>query len=184
MSSKQPIRIAVTGAAGQITYSLLFRIAAGDMLGPDQPVALQLLEITPALKALDGVVMELQDCAFPTLASIQTSDDPKKAFEKVDIALLVGAKPRGKGMERKDLLRDNGGIFSVQGKALNDVAAGPGHGQNDSALVVAGQFLFPFRRRIDRHFGFSDRRAAQLQGEFFAVGCGGDQLKIHFGKRF
>jgi malate dehydrogenase len=120
---KTPVRVAVTGAAGQIGYSLLFRIASGEMLGPDQPVILQLLEITPALNALKGVVMELDDCAFPLLAGVVQSDDPKVAFKDADIALLVGARPRSKGMERKDLLEANGAIFTVQGKALNEVAS-------------------------------------------------------------
>ena len=116
---KTPVRVAVTGAAGQIGYALLFRIAAGDMLGPDQPVILQLLEITPALPALQGVVMELKDCAFPTLHGVIATDDPNVAFKDVDYALLVGARPRGPGMERKDLLEANGAIFAPQGKALN-----------------------------------------------------------------
>jgi len=120
---KPPVRVAVTGAAGQIGYSLLFRIASGEMLGKDQPVILQLLEITPALNALKGVVMELDDCAFPLLAGVVQSDDPNVAFKDADIALLVGARPRSKGMERKDLLEANGAIFTVQGKALNAVAS-------------------------------------------------------------
>ncbi len=120
---KQPVRVAVTGAAGQIGYALLFRIAAGDMLGKDQPVILQLLEITPALKALAGVVMELDDCAFPLLHGVVATDDPNVAFKDADYALLVGSRPRGPGMERKDLLQANGAIFTVQGKALNDHAA-------------------------------------------------------------
>jgi malate dehydrogenase len=120
---KTPVRVAVTGAAGQIGYSLLFRIASGEMLGPDQPVILQLLEITPALNALKGVVMELDDCAFPLLAGVVQSDDAKVAFKDADIALLVGARPRSKGMERKDLLEANGAIFTGQGKALNEVAS-------------------------------------------------------------
>ena len=120
---KSPVRVAVTGAAGQISYSLLFRIASGSMLGPDQPVILQLLEITPALDALKGVAMELDDCAFPTLAGIVMTDNPEVAFKDVDYALLVGARPRGPGMERKDLLEANAAIFSVQGKALNKVAS-------------------------------------------------------------
>ncbi len=119
---KEPVRIAVTGAAGQIGYSLLFRIAAGDMLGKDQPVILQLLEIAPAMQALEGVVMELNDCAFPLLHSVSISDKPEEAFKDVDYAYLVGARPRGPGMERKDLLEANGAIFKVQGKALNDYA--------------------------------------------------------------
>lgn len=120
--SKSPVRVAVTGAAGQIGYALLFRIASGEMLGKDQPVILQLLEVTPALPALEGVVMELNDCAFPLLQGVVTSDDPMVAFKDVDYALLVGARPRGPGMERKDLLEANGAIFAPQGKALNAVA--------------------------------------------------------------
>ena len=119
---KTPIDIAVTGAAGQISYSLLFRLAAGDLLGADQPIILRLLEITPALEALKGVVMELNDCAYPLLHKVIVTDDPKTAFEHVDYAFLVGARPRGPGMERKDLLLCNAEIFSIQGKALNDVA--------------------------------------------------------------
>jgi len=129
---KQPVRVAVTGAAGQIGYSLLFRIAAGDMLGKDQPVILQLLEITPALEALKGVVMELEDCAFPLLAGITTSDKAEEAFKDADYVLLVGARPRGPGMERKDLLEANAQIFSVQGKALNDAAS------RDVRVLVVG----------------------------------------------
>jgi len=119
---KAPVRVAVTGAAGQIGYSLLFRIASGEMLGKDQPVILQLLELTPALNALKGVAMELDDCAFPLLQGIVQSDDPKVAFKDADYALLVGARPRTKGMERKDLLEANAQIFTVQGAALNAVA--------------------------------------------------------------
>ncbi|MGL6295995.1 MAG: malate dehydrogenase, partial [Plesiomonas sp.] len=129
---KKPIRVAVTGAAGQIGYSLLFRIASGAMLGADQPVILQLLDITPSLPALNGVVMELDDCAFPLLQGIVQSDDPKVAFKDVDIALLVGARPRGPGMERKDLLEANGAIFTAQGKALNEVAS------RDVKVLVVG----------------------------------------------
>ncbi|AWT34742.1 malate dehydrogenase [Deinococcus arenae] len=132
MTTKQPVRVAVTGAAGQIGYSLLFRIASGDMLGKDQPVILQLLEITPALKALNGVVMELRDCAFPLLADIVTSDDPMVAFKDADYALLVGAMPRKAGMERGDLLGANGGIFKPQGEALNAVAS------RDVKVLVVG----------------------------------------------
>ncbi len=129
---KDPVRIAVTGAAGQIGYALLFRIAAGDMLGTDQPVILHLLEITPALGALNGVVMELNDCAFPLLADVITTDDPNVAFKDVDYALLVGAMPRKDGMERKDLLEANGGIFAPQGKAIND------HAARDVKVLVVG----------------------------------------------
>src|ERR687891_2236465 len=122
---KAPIRVAVTGAAGQIGYSLLFRIAAGDLLGSDQPVILQLLEIPDekAQKALKGVMMELDDCAFPLLQGMVPASDPMVAFKDVDVALLVGARPRGPGMERRDLLEANGGIFKVQGRALNDHAS-------------------------------------------------------------
>ena len=120
---KEPVRVAVTGAAGQIGYSLLFRIASGSLLGPDQPVILHLLEITPALGALGGVVMELDDCAFPLLASVVTTDDAHRAFDGVNVAMLVGSRPRTKGMERKDLLEANGAIFTVQGKALSAGAA-------------------------------------------------------------
>ncbi|MFW6598742.1 malate dehydrogenase [Propionibacteriaceae bacterium Y2011] len=130
--SKTPVKVAVTGAAGQICYSLLFRIANGDLLGADQPVALHLLEITPALKALEGVVMELDDCAYPLLDNVVIGDDPNTVFDGVNIALLVGAKPRGKGMERGDLLKDNGGIFGPQGKALND------HAADDVRVLVTG----------------------------------------------
>ena len=120
---KTPVRIAVTGCAGNIGYALLFRIAAGDMLGPDQPVILHLLEVTPALKALEGVVMELRDCAFPLLSNIVATDDPAVGFKDADYVILVGARPRGPGMERKDLLEANGAIFTVQGRALNDHAS-------------------------------------------------------------
>ncbi len=119
---KTPVRIAVTGAAGQISYSLLFRLAAGDLLGKNQPVILHLLEIPPAMTALEGVVMELNDCAFPLLHGVVTTDDPNIAFENVEYAFLVGSRPRGAGMERSDLLKVNAEIFSVQGKALSDVA--------------------------------------------------------------
>jgi malate dehydrogenase len=128
---KSPVRVTITGAAGQIGYQLAFRIASGQMLGPDQPVILQLLEIPPALPALNGVVMELDDCAFATLAGIVATDDPNVAFKDADYALLVGARPRGPGMERNDLLQANAAIFSVQGKALNEHAS-----RNVKVLVV------------------------------------------------
>ncbi len=129
---KSPVRVTVTGAAGQIGYALLFRIASGAMLGDDQPVILQLLDITPAMEALEGVRMELDDCAFPLLAGITCTDDPNVAFAGSDYALLVGARPRGPGMERKDLLEANAAIFSVQGKALND------HASRDVKVLVVG----------------------------------------------
>jgi malate dehydrogenase len=141
-SAPGPVKVAVTGAAGQIGYSLLFRIAAGELLGPDTPVQLRLLEITPALKALEGVVMELDDCAFPLLAGVETGDDPNVVFDGANVALLVGARPRSKGMERGDLLEANGGIFKPQGEALNAHAAGDirvtvtGNPANTNALIA------------------------------------------------
>ncbi|MBP3194168.1 MAG: malate dehydrogenase [Cardiobacteriaceae bacterium] len=129
---KKPVRVTITGAAGNIGYAMAFRIAAGDMLGPDQPVILQLLEITPALGALQGVVMELNDCAFPLLHSVIATDDLSVAFKDTDYALLVGARPRGPGMERKDLLAANGAIFAPQGKAINDYAS------RDVKVLVVG----------------------------------------------
>ncbi len=129
---KSPVRVTITGAAGQIGYQLAFRIASGQILGADQPVILQLLEIAPALPALHGVVMELDDCAFSTLAGIEASDDPNAAFKDSDYALLVGARPRGPGMERKDLLEANAAIFSLQGKAIND------HASRDIRVLVVG----------------------------------------------
>lgn len=130
--SKSPLRVAVTGAAGQIGYSLLFRIASGAMLGDDQPVVLQMLEITPALGALEGVAMELDDCAFPLLAGMVRTDDPNVAFGDADVALLVGAMPRKDGMERSDLLSANGGIFKPQGEALSASA------KRDVKVLVVG----------------------------------------------
>ena len=143
MATKKPVRIAITGAAGQIGYQLSFRIAAGDLFGPQQPVILQLLEVTPALGALEGVVMELNDCAFPRVAGIVASDNPGVAFKDADFAILVGAKPRGPGMERKDLLLENAKIFSAQGKAINKVAKKNikvlvvGNPANTNALITA-----------------------------------------------
>lgn len=129
---KKPIKVAITGAAGNIGYSLLFRIAAGDMLGKDQPVHLQLVEIPPAMKALEGVMMELDDCAFPLLAGMDAADDPQKGFDGTNVALLVGARPRTKDMERKDLLNENGKIFIGQGRAIASVAG------SDVRVVVVG----------------------------------------------
>lgn len=129
---KSPVRVTVTGAAGQISYSLLFRIASGQMLGDDQPVILQLLEIAPAMKALEGVAMELDDCAFPLVNQITLHDDANAAFDRTNYGLLVGARPRGPGMERSDLLEANGGIFTVQGKAINE------HAARDIKVVVVG----------------------------------------------
>ena len=130
--SSGPLKVAVTGAAGQIGYSLLFRLASGSLLGADRPIQLQLLEIEPALKPLEGVVMELDDCAFPTLAGVEIGSDPERIFDGVSLALLVGARPRGPGMERSDLLEANGAIFTVQGKALNE------HAADDVRITVTG----------------------------------------------
>ena len=127
-----PVKVAVTGAAGQIGYSLLFRIASGALLGPDTPVELRLLEVTPALKSLEGVVMELDDCAFGLLSSVEIGDDPNVVFDGANLALLVGARPRAKGMERGDLLEANGAIFKPQGRALND------HAADDIVVLVTG----------------------------------------------
>ncbi len=140
--STTPLKVAVTGAAGQIGYSLLFRLASGSLLGPDRPIELRLLEIAPALKTLEGVVMELDDCAFSTLANVEIGDDANKVFDGVNLALLVGAKPRGPGMERGDLLEANGAIFTAQGKALNEAAADDvrigvtGNPANTNALIA------------------------------------------------
>jgi len=140
--STTPLKVAVTGAAGQIGYSLLFRLASGSLLGPDRPIELRLLEIEPALKALEGVVMELDDGAFPLLSGVQIGADPNKIFDGVNLALLVGARPRGPGMERGDLLEANGAIFTAQGKALNSVAAADvrigvtGNPANTNALIA------------------------------------------------
>jgi len=140
--NQTPVKVAVTGAAGQIGYSLLFRIASGELLGKDTPVELRLLEITPALGALEGVVMELDDCAFPLLSGVEIGDDPNTIFAGVNLALLVGARPRSKGMERGDLLEANGAIFTGQGKALNDHAADDvrigvtGNPANTNALIA------------------------------------------------
>lgn len=140
--STTPLKVAVTGAAGQIGYSLLFRLASGSLLGPDRPIELRLLEIEPALKALEGVVMELDDCAFPLLSGVQIGSDANTIFDGVNLALLVGARPRGPGMERSDLLEANGAIFTAQGKALNAVAASDirvgvtGNPANTNALIA------------------------------------------------
>ena len=140
--SEAPLKVAVTGAAGQIGYSLLFRLASGSLYGPDRPIELRLLEIEPALKALEGVVMELDDCAFPTLAGVEIGADPRKIFDGINLGLLVGARPRGPGMERGELLSANGAIFTEQGKALNEVAADDvrigvtGNPANTNALIA------------------------------------------------
>jgi malate dehydrogenase len=169
--SKSPVKVAVTGAAGQIGYSLLFRIASGDLLGQDTPVELRLLEITPALKALEGVVMELDDCAFSTLAGVEIGDDANTVFDGANLALLVGAKPRTKGMERGDLLEANGAIFTAQGKALNEVAADDirvgvtGNPANTNALIAMSnapdipQHRFSALTRLDHNRALSQLAA-------------------------
>jgi len=151
-----PVKVAVTGAAGQIGYSLLFRIASGALLGPDQPVELRLLEITPALKSLEGVVMELEDCAFSLLSGMQIGDDPQQVFDGVNLALLVGARPRSKGMERGDLLEANGAIFAPQGRALNDQAA------DDVLVLVTGN-------PANTNALIAQRNAPDLPAERFAA---------------
>ena len=135
--TKPAVRVAVTGAAGQICYSLLFRIANGDLFGKDQPVILQLLDLPQAQGAVKGVVMEIEDCAFPNFAGVVITDDPKVAFKDIDAAILVGARPRSKGMERADLLSANAEIFKVQGKALNEVA------KRDVKVLVVGNRPIP-----------------------------------------
>jgi malate dehydrogenase len=168
MTTKKPIRVAVTGAAGNIGYSLLFRIAAGEMLGTDQPVILQLLEIPveKAQQALRGVAMELEDCAFPLLSSLVLTDDPKVAFRDVNYALLVGSKPRGPGMERADLLKDNGKIFVGQGKAIDEVAAEDcriavvGNPCNTNVMIAASQAKRLPRERFTAMVRLDQNRAA------------------------
>jgi malate dehydrogenase len=167
--SKTPVKVAVTGAAGQIGYSLLFRIASGAMLGDDVPVALRLLEITPALKAAEGTAMELNDCAFPLLSSIDISDEPNVAFDGVNVALLVGARPRGPGMERADLLEANGGIFRPQGAAINAHAASDvhvlvvGNPANTNALIAMSHAPDVPRERFSAMMRLDHNRAkAQL----------------------
>ena len=169
---KQAVNVTVTGAAGQISYALLFRIASGSMLGPDQPVILKLLEITPAMGALEGVVMELKDCAFPLLQDVIISDQPEVAFKDAQYALLVGARPRGPGMERKDLLEANAAIFSVQGKAINKVASRDikvlvvGNPANTNALITSAnapdidQKQFTAMTRLDHN-----RALSQIAGK-------------------
>ena len=151
---KKPVNVTITGAAGHIGYALAFRVASGQMLGTDQPVNLNLLEITPALPALGGVVMELSDCAFPTLNRLVATDDARAAFRDCDYAMLVGARPRGPGMERKDLLMANAQIFSAQGKAINEAASRGihvlvvGNPANTNALIAASLIARPWAEKI------------------------------------
>ena len=166
-----PTRVAVTGAAGQIGYSLIFRIAAGELLGPGRPVSLHLLEITPALQALRGVVMELRDCAYPLLHDIVATDSAEEAFDGIDVALLVGARPRSKGMERKDLLRENAKIFSVQGKALDRRARRDvrvlvvGNPANTNALIAASNAPSLDRRQFTAMTRLDHNRAKSQLAE-------------------
>jgi malate dehydrogenase len=167
--NSSPVRVAVTGAAGQIGYAILFRIASGQLLGPDTPVHLSLLEIPDAVKAAQGTAMELDDCAFPLLAGVDIADDPTKAFDGVNVALLVGARPRSKGMERGDLLEANGGIFKPQGKALNDRAAADikvlvvGNPANTNCLIAQSNALDIPRERFTAMTRLDHNRAiAQL----------------------
>ncbi|MEX1994124.1 MAG: malate dehydrogenase [Steroidobacteraceae bacterium] len=166
---KKPVTVTITGAAGQIGYALAFRVASGQMLGPDQPVNLQLLEITPALPALAGVVMELSDCAFPTLNRVAATDEATVAFKDCDYALLVGARPRGPGMERKDLLLANAQIFSAQGRAINEAASREvrvlvvGNPANTNALIAASNAPDIERRNFTAMMRLDHNRAlAQL----------------------
>jgi malate dehydrogenase len=171
MPAGKPVRIAVTGAAGQIGYALIFRIAAGDMLGLDQPVSLHLLEIPQALGSLQGTVMELRDCAFPLLHEVVATDQPEEAFKGVDIAMLVGARPRGPGMERKDLLSANAQIFSVQGKAINDHADRGvhvlvvGNPANTNALIAMSNAPKLDRRQFTAMTRLDHNRAKSLLSE-------------------
>jgi len=168
---KKPVRVAVTGAGGQIGYALSFRIAAGDLFGPDQPVILQMLEITPTLPALHGVVMELQDCAFPTLAGVIATDKAEEAFAGADFAFLVGARPRGPGMERKDLLTENGKIFAPQGKALSDFASRDvrvlvvGNPANTNSLIAMSNAPKLDRRQFTAMTRLDHNRAISLLAE-------------------
>ena len=165
-----PIRVAVTGAAGNIGYALVYRIANGDLFGPNQPVILHMLEITPALKALEGVAMELDDCAFPLLAGMVLSDDANTAFKDINWALLVGARPRSKGMERKDLLDANAAIFSVQGKAINANAA-------QALLQQANLFLIDRNHRTGSSSYVAFHHAVTVPSVFIrrSAACVGDQ---------
>jgi malate dehydrogenase len=176
MSNGSPVKVAVTGAAGQIGYALLFRIASGQLLGPDTPVALKLLEIPQAIKAAEGTTLELTDCAFPLLSSVDIYDDPAQAFDGVNIALLVGARPRTKGMERADLLEANGAIFKPQGEALNAGAADEvrvlvvGNPANTNALILASNAPDIPAERITAMTRLDQNRAVALLAQKLGVG--------------
>ena len=171
-----PVKVAVTGAAGQIGYALLFRIASGQLLGPDTPIALKLLEIPPAIKAAEGTTLELTDCAFPLLHSVDIYDDPARAFDGVNIAMLVGARPRSKGMERADLLEANGAIFKPQGAALNAAAADDvkvlvvGNPANTNALILASNAPDIPADRITAMTRLDQNRAVALLAQKLEVG--------------
>jgi malate dehydrogenase len=176
MTNGAPVKVAVTGAAGQIGYALLFRIASGQLLGPDTPIALKLLEIPPAIKAAEGTTLELTDCAFPLLASVDIYDDPAQAFDGVNIALLVGARPRSKGMERADLLEANGAIFKPQGEALNAAAADDvkvlvvGNPANTNALILASNAPDIPAEQITAMTRLDQNRAVALLAQKLGVG--------------
>jgi malate dehydrogenase len=176
MTNASPVKVAVTGAAGQIGYALLFRIASGQLLGPDTPVALKLLEIPQAIKAAEGTTLELTDCAFPLLASVDIYDDPNQAFDGVDIAMLVGARPRTKGMERADLLEANGAIFKPQGEALNANAADGvkvlvvGNPANTNALILASNAPDIPAEQITAMTRLDQNRAVALLAQKLGVG--------------
>src|SRR5579862_8692260 len=176
--SGTPVRVAVTGAAGQIGYAILFRIASGAMLGPDTPVALRLLEIPAAVKAAEGTAMELDDCAFPLLSEVDISDDPNRAFDGVDFALLVGARPRGPGMERSDLLDANGGIFRPQGQAIGAHAASDvrvlvvGNPANTNALIAMSNAPDVPRERFSAMMRLDHNRAIGRLAAKAGVGVG------------
>ena len=176
MTNASPVKVAVTGAAGQIGYALLFRIASGQLLGPDTPIALKLLEIPPAIKAAEGTTLELIDCALPLLASVDIYDDPAQAFDGVNLALLVGARPRTKGMERADLLEANGAIFKPQGEALNAAAASDvkvlviGNPANTNALILAANAPDIPAERITAMTRLDQNRAVALLAQKLGVG--------------
>ncbi|HEX4364500.1 MAG TPA: malate dehydrogenase [Solirubrobacteraceae bacterium] len=176
MTKASPVKVAVTGAAGQIGYALLFRIASGQLLGPDTPIALKLLEIPPAMKAAEGTTLELTDCALPLLASVDIYDDPAQAFDGVDVALLVGARPRTKGMERADLLEANGAIFKPQGEALNAAAADDvkvlviGNPANTNALILAANAPDIPAEQITAMTRLDQNRAVALLAQKLGVG--------------
>jgi malate dehydrogenase len=187
MTNASPVKVAVTGAAGQIGYALLFRIASGQLLGPDTPVALKLLEIPPAIKAAEGTTLELTDCAFPLLASVDIYDDPAQAFDGVEIALLVGARPRSKGMERADLLEANGQIFKPQGEALNAGAADGvkvlvvGNPANTNALILASNAPDIPAQQITAMTRLDENRAVALLAQKLGVGVDAVQDLVVWG---